>query len=153
MNNVSVIKDLFEIYSNDIQNNTKLLIALSVFILLNLIVTLTNIYAQVKLKNKEKRIHSFNLKEKRRIEVAEELFRQLDLLTFYDGKSDNEEFLLGIKDIEKYVSANRLYISKNVLTIIQDFADYFKSILVDFRRKDYAKEMAFTSSFCKIFNS
>jgi len=153
MNNVTVIKDLFEIYSKDIQNNTKLLIAMSIFILINLIVTFVNIWAQVKLKNKEKKIYSFNLKEVRRIEISEKLYNQLDNLTFFDGKNNNEIFLIKIQELEKFVSSNKLYISKNVFKNVQGFSDYFKSVLVDYRKKDYAKEMELTENFCNIFNS
>lgn len=153
MNNASVIKDLFEIYSTDIQNNTKLLIALIVFISINLVVTFVNIWAQIKLKNKEKKIHSFNLKEKRRIEISEELFTQLDKLSFYDGKAINDSFLHEIQILEKYISSNRLYIPKNVYTNVQDQSDYFKSVLADHRKKDYAKEMELTKIFCNLFNS
>jgi len=153
MNNVSIIKDLFEIYSKDIQNNTKLLIALIVFISINLIVTFINIYAQIKLKNKEKKIYSFNLKEKRRIETSEELFKMLDELTFFDGKNTNDSFLTKIQTLERYVSSNKLYISKDVQSIVQDYNDYFKSVLTDYRTKDYAKEIEFTKCFCNIFNS
>lgn len=55
MLNVAAIKNLFDIYSKDIQNNSKLLVALIVFISINLIVIFINIWAQVKLKNKEKK--------------------------------------------------------------------------------------------------
>lgn len=153
MNNISAIKDLFEIYSKDIQSNSKLLIALIVFISINLVVTFINIWAQINLKNKEKKIYSFNLKEKRRIEILEELFKQIDNLTYYDGKENNEIFLSKIQSLEKYVCANRLYIPKNIYKTVQDFNDYFKCYLTDYRKKDFASEMKLTEDFCNIFNT
>lgn len=153
MNDYGALKDLMENSNSEINTNSKLAFILICFISINLIVTLLNIFSQNRLKNKEKKIYSFNIKEKKRIDISEELFTQLDKLTFFNGKDDNDIFLNKIQILEKYVTSNRLYISKNTYRNVQEQCDYFKSVLADYRKKDYAKELGFTKNFCTIFNS
>lgn len=153
MNDYGALKDLMENSNSEINTNSKLAFILICFISINLIVTLLNIFSQNRLKNKEKKIYSFNIKEKKRIDISEELFTQLDKLTFFNGKDDNDIFLNKIQILEKYVTSNRLYISKNTYRNVQEQCDYFKSVLADYRKKDYAKELGFTKNFCIIFNS
>ncbi len=153
MNDYSALKDILEIFSNEVSTNSRLAIALICFIGINLIVTILNILSQNRLKNKEKKIYSFNIKEKKRIEISEELFLQLDNLTFYNGKDDNDVFLNKIQILERYVTSNRLYISKSIFSNVEEQCDYFKSVLGDYRKKNYAKELEFTKNFCNIFNS
>jgi len=153
MNDFSLITGLFDTYSKDIQSNSKLLITVIIFISINLIITLINIYAQVSLKEKEKKIFSFNLKEKKRIEVFEVLFVKLDLLTFFDGKVNNANFLIDIQNIDKYVTSQRLYIPNALFKVVQEYNDYYKSVLSDYRKKNYATEIDLSNKLCLIFNS
>jgi hypothetical protein len=71
MNNFGILKQLIESYSKDIALNNKLLVALIVFISINLITTIINIISQHRLKNKDKKIISFKIKEEKRILIFE----------------------------------------------------------------------------------
>lgn len=140
MNDIGVLKELIDKFSNNIDNSNKLSIALMIFMLINLLMSLINIYSDHKLKNKEKKIFSFSLKEKRRIEIFEKIYQLQDKLTFYDGRNDNNTFLLDIQSIQVYVSQNKLYLSNKEQQLINEINDYFKTVLTNYRIKDYRKE-------------
>jgi hypothetical protein len=151
MNDYSALKDLLEIFSNEITTNSKLAIALICFIGINLVVTLLNIFSQNRLKNKEKQIYSFNLKEKRRIEILEELYTKMEDLSNFDGKERSDEFLQQIKEMEAFTNKNRLYLPKQIQKITNEYSDYLKNVLTDFRKKNYEFEMNIFNKYCKLF--
>lgn len=151
MNDYSALKDLFEIFSNEITTNSKLTITLICFIVVNLGVTLLNIFSQNRLKNKEKKIYSFNIKEKRRIEILEELYNKMENLSNFDGKERSDQFLQQIKEMEAYTNKNRLYLPKPIQKITNDYSDYLKNVLTDFRKKNYEFEMNVFNKYCKLF--
>ncbi len=141
MNNLGVLKDLMQTFSNDIDRNNHLLIALLIFILINLLTTIINIASQHKLKSKDKSIISFKIKEQKRISVFESIYRKLDKMTFLDGKTESEELLQQIQNVEKSISKNKLHIDKKNQKLMYEITDYFKTVLTDFRKKDYTKEI------------
>ena len=141
MNNIGILKDLLENYSEDIERNNQLIIALLIFILINLMTTIVNIISQHKLKAKDKKIISFKIIEKKIISIFEIIYQKLEKITFYDGRDDSENFLLSIQDVETYISYNKLYIKKKNQDSMYNITDYFKTILSDYRKKDYAKEI------------
>ncbi len=143
MNNLGVLKDLLQTYSDDIERNNQLLIALLIFIGINLLTTIINIVSQHKLKSKDKNIISFKIKEQKRISVFESIYRKLDKMTFLDGKTESDELLQQIQNVEKSISKNKLYIHKKNQKLMYEITDYFKTILTDFRKKDYNKEIKF----------
>ena len=141
MNNIGILKDLLKTYADDIERNNQLLIALLIFISINLITTIINIISQHKLKSKDKSIISFKIKEQKRISIFENIYRKLDKMTFLDGKTEADELLLLIQDVEKSISKNKLYIHKKNQKLMYDITDYFKTTLTDYRKKDYSKEL------------
>ena len=140
MNDIGVLQELIGKFSNNIDNNNKLSIALMIFMSINLLMSLINIFSDHKLKNKEKKIFSFTLKEKRRIEIFEKIYQLQDKLTFYDGRNENNLFLIEIQDIQAYVGQNKLYLSKKEQQLINEINDYFKTVLTNYRTKDYRRE-------------
>lgn len=151
MNNYTVYKDLLENFGKEINTNSNLTFALICFISLNLIVTIMNIFSQNRLKNKEKKIFSFNLKEKRRIEILEELYNKMENLSNFDGKERSDEFLLQIKEMEAFTNKNRLYLPKQIQKITNEYSDYLKSVLTDFRKKNYEFEINVFNKYSKLF--
>jgi len=153
MNNLGAYEKLFELYSNDIQNNTKLIIVLSIFIIINLIVTILNIISANRIKNKEKKIFSYNIKETKRIDIYEKLYHLVENLTNIDSIHNDEILLDEMRKIEQYVSKNNLYISKNIKNCTNEILDYFKSVLINIKLKDYKLEFSLLDKYSKIFNS
>jgi hypothetical protein len=140
MNDIGVLQELIGKFSNNVDNNNKLSIALLIFMIINILMSLVNILSDHKLKNKEKKIFSFTLKEKRRIEIFEKIYQLQDKLTFYDGRNENNLFLIDIQDIQAYVGQNKLYLSKKEQHLINEINDYFKTVLTNYRTKDYRRE-------------
>lgn len=152
MNNFGILKDLLESYSKDIALNNKLLIALIVFISINLITTVINIISQHRLKLKDKKIISFKIKEEKRISIFESIYQMLDKMTFYTGRDDCEEFLNSIQEAEKYISNNKIYIDKKEQKLMYETTDYFKTVVTDFRKKDYSNEIKLFDKLSTKFN-
>ena len=152
MNNFGILKDLMEGYSKDLALNNKLLVALLIFISLNLITTIINIISQHSLKKKDKKIISFKIKEEKRIFIFEKIYQLLDEMTFYSGRDDSEEFLSSIQETEKYISSNKIYIGKKEQKLIYNITDYFKTVVTDFRKKDYSKETELFDKLSSNFN-
>lgn len=141
MNNIGILKDLLKTYADDIERNNQLLIALLIFISINLLTTIINIISQHKLKSKDKSIISFKIKEQKRISIFESIYRKLDEMTFLDGRTESDELLQSIQNVEKSISKNKLYIHKKNQKLMYDITDYFKTTLTDYRKKDYSKEL------------
>jgi hypothetical protein len=151
MNNLGAYKDLFEIYSTDLQQNTKLIITLTIFIGINLLVTILNIISQQVLKTKDKKIFSFTIREKKRIKHFEYVYQKFDDLTFFDGRQNNDSFLSNIQGLQKYITHHKLYFNKKELTLMNDYSDYFTIILSDHRKKDFQLEFSHAEKLQKAF--
>ncbi len=152
MNNFGILEKLMESYSNDIAFNNKLVVALIIFISLNLITTIINLISQHNLKLKEKKIISFKIKEEKRTVIYEIIYKNLDKMTFYIGKNDSNDFLNSIQETERYISRNKLYIDKSCQQLINEILDYFKTVLADYRKKDYSIEMKLFEKLSSNFN-
>ncbi|AUC80947.1 hypothetical protein [Lacinutrix sp. Bg11-31] len=153
MNNLGILKKLIEQLETDLSTNNKLIIALIIFVLLNFILTGINIYFQFKLKNKDKEINHHNLRESKRIEHQEKLYILLESLTYFDGKaSEKNKFQKTITEINKFLTQKRLYLNKDIIKISQEFTDYNTQILVDYRKKNYEKEILILEKYNTKFN-
>lgn len=152
MNNLGILKEILGKYGDDIALNNKLIIALLVFILINLLTTLINIISQHNLKSKDKKIISFQIKETKRIHIFEKGYHKLDNLSFFDGKNESVALLEKIQESERFISKNKMYIGKKELKAMYEITDYYKTVASDFRRKDYSKEIQLFETFSKLFN-
>lgn len=153
MNNIGITQKLIEQLESDLSTNNKLIIALIFFVLLNFILTGINIYFQFRLKNKDKEINNHNLRESKRIEHQEKLYGLLERLTYYDGSSsEKNKFQKQITVINQFLTQKRIYLNKEIIKITQEFTDYNTQILVDYRKKNYEKEMNLLEKYNNKFN-
>lgn len=153
MINIGILQKLIQQLENDLSTNNKLIIALSIFVLLNFILSGINIYFQFRLKNKEKEINNHNLRESKRIENQEILYVLLEKLTYYNGsKKEQKDFQKQITEINQFLTRKRIYLNKKIISIAQEFTDYNTEILVDYRKKNYEKEMIILEKYNKEFN-
>jgi hypothetical protein len=154
MISIGGLQKLIESLNNDISDYHNLLIALSIFVGLNLILAGINIIVQFKLKNKEKEINGHNLREKNRIEHQEELYSKLENLTYYDGNPLMlQDYSSQVSGINAFLTKKRLYLNKDLIALSQEFTDYFLQVLSDYRRKSYEKEMKLLEEYCTKFNN
>lgn len=153
MNNLSILKNLIEQLDSDLSTNNKLIIALIVFVAINFILTGINIFFQFKLKNKDKEINNHNLRESKRIENQENLYVLLESLTYFDGsKREKNKFQNKIIEINQFLTQKRIYLNKEIIKIAQEFTDYNTKLLVDYREKNYEKEILILEKYNKVFN-
>jgi len=87
----------------------------------------------------------------RKVEVFEHVYKMFNCYTLYD-RDQSQDLLNEIQVLLKYTIDNGLYIDKRLTTLINDFTDYFKEIIVDYRKKDFSKEQEFQNKFKRLFN-
>jgi hypothetical protein len=153
MNNLGGLLKLIEQLESDLSTNNKLIIALSIFVLLNFVLAGLNIFFQFKLKNKDKEINHHNLRESKRIENQERLYILLESLTYFDGNPKGKDaFQKTITEINQFLTQKRIYLNKDIIKISQEFTDYNTQILVDYRKKNYEKEILILEKYNIKFN-
>ena len=130
MNDYSLTKDAIHNYGEINGLIKTLIILVSVDILIELIRFGVSLYLSKKDKNNKRQL----LIEEKRIKVLETLFKKLDAISLYD-KSQEEEMLTDLKEINIFITQNKLYIPKKLQSTANNILDYFKNILTDFRQK------------------
>jgi len=87
----------------------------------------------------------------KKVEVFEHIFKMFNKFTLYD-REQSQDLLTEIQSLVKYTIDNGLYIDTQLTNLTNDFTDYFKEIIVDYRRKDFNKEQEFQKRFQRLFN-
>lgn len=152
MNDFGALQELVVNVNEKINSNTKLLFTLGIFVVINIIATLLDIFFQFRLKEKEKDINNHNIRETKRVDTQEELYNMLEELTYY-ANSNSQSYQIKSKEINKYLTKKRIYLNKEIIKITQEFNDYFLNVLSDYRNKDFQKETDFLERYSKIFNN
>lgn len=154
MNDLGILKDLIDNLSSNISSNNRLIIGLFVFVGMNFLLAIVNICFQFRLKNKDKEINSHNLREVKRIEQQHSLYILLESLSYFDGnKADIQLYHGKVIEINKFITREQLFLSKQLIKITQQYTDYFLGVLVDYRTRSYEKEMEILESYCTKFNN
>lgn len=141
----------FQDLSKNIESVKKFIVAFVVFATLNIISIVGNLFMQFKLKNKDKDIIKFNLRENERIKILFHLYELLEQLTYYNG-DERDEFLEKTKKINRFITKNKLYLDKSFIKIAQEMNDYFLTVISDYRNKDYKNETKLLDEYTKLFN-
>ena len=147
MNDYSLTKEVLGANAN----LTSILWIIVCLLSINLLIELFRFATASILSSQERKNKRTLLIEEKRIKILEELFRKLDSLTLLD-KSDNERLLQSLKEINLYVSQNKIYIPKRFQFITNSILDYFKGVLTDFRQKSIEKETNLFQKFCDEFD-
>ncbi len=129
-----------------------LAISLIILISINIGVEILRFWGMFILANKEKKQKRQLLIEEKRINVIELLYKNLDSLRLFD-RSEESELLSNIKNINLFITQNKIYIPKNLLDKIYEILDYFKSVLTDYRLKDITMEVKLFDDFCDEYNN
>lgn len=152
VNDFGALEKLIESANSNIEDNSNLIITLSFFVGLNLLITIIDIAVQFKIKNKEKDINHHNLRESKRIDAQEKLYNLLEELTYYDN-NNSQIYQIKSSDINKFITQKKIFLNKQIISIAQEFNDYFLTVLADYRKKNYSKEMDLLDKYSKIFNN
>ncbi len=138
---------------DDLNSMRSIFITFIVFCSLNIIFLGINWWVQFKLKNKEFDVINHNLREVERMKVLRELYLKLETLTYYMGNTaEVPEYVNKTKEINSYVTQNKLFISVKYQAITTEFIDYILAILSDFRKNDLKKKSEILDKFIKEFN-
>jgi hypothetical protein len=87
----------------------------------------------------------------KKVEVFEHIYKMFNKFSLYD-RDQSQNLLIEIQTLSKYNNDNGLYIDKQLTNLINDFTDYFKEVIVDYRKKDFSKEQGFQNRFKSLFN-
>ncbi len=147
MNDYSLTNDAIK--SNGEING--LIITLIILVGINIIIELIRFGFSLYLSSKEKDNKRQLLIEEKRIKVLETLFKKLDAISLYD-KSEEEIMLSDLKEINIFITQNKLYIPKKLQSTANEILDYFKNVLTDFRQKSIERETELFNKFCNEFN-
>jgi hypothetical protein len=147
MNDYSLTKDAVN-SSGEING---LLITLIILVCINILIELIRFGVSLYLSRKDKDNKRQLLIEEKRIKVIETLFKKLDAISLYD-KSEEEKMLTDLKEINIFITQNKLYIPKKLQSNSNEILDYFKNVLTDFRQKSIEKETELFNKFCNEFN-
>ncbi|KOY86044.1 hypothetical protein AD998_07700 [bacterium 336/3] len=144
---ISVLKELIETLS---KNHQSLYIALMIVIGLNIFLEGFRLFGMYQLSIKDKSNKRQLILDEKRINVGEDIYRNLDALSSIDDPKAIDD---AVKKIRKYALANRLYLSKALFKITNDCLDYFINVAADYaRNKDVNKERDFRDKYYDTFN-
>ena len=150
INDFGALQNLVDQANKGIQANYNLTLTLSAFVLVNIILAGLDIFFQFRLKTKEKGITKHNLRESKRIDAQEHLYNLLEELSYYDG--NDPTYSAKVSLIMQFLTKKRIFLNGDIIKLTQEYTDYFLTVLVDFRNKDYDIEMMILDRYCKIFN-
>lgn len=141
----STLNELIQNAKNDYKY---LLTTLICLIIINLIFEFFKFINSIKLLNKEKSNNKQLLLDDKRIDIQVKLFKSLSRLKLFE-KDQDTDLLNAIKNINSFITNNKLFISKELQSISNEILDYFKSVIFDFNTKDIKTE---TQLFDKYYN-
>lgn len=123
-----------------------------IFIIINLVIAIVNWLIQKNIKNIENNIYKKKVREDRRINIIEEIYRECVTFTYILTQSEMTKSIKKIAELEKKLSENRLYINNKMNNRITNYLDYLKNISSDFRLKNFDTEKTLLNSIEKEFN-
>ncbi len=132
--------------------NQPLITSLIITVGINLLLTIISLGTQIYLKNHEKKINAFNIRETNRIKILEEVYARMINLTLYTGVHSNSQFISELNEFRIFIQEKRIYINKNIQKLIHDYIAYLEPILNNYTLKNIKKEDTFFERFDQLFN-
>ena len=148
-----VAKEYLDAYNGLVSNQSKFWIWLLLGIGLQIISSVISLITQLRLKNLDKNIVKFNLREERRVKVQEEIFRQMVEFTWFIPGDSIDSLRSQIYNLDNYSQVQRLYISDSSRTIINNYLDHFRAVLASPYRKNIEHEQKMLDAYYTIFNA
>ena len=143
-----MIKDVIEANNH---SSKILAITLIALVSINILVEVLRFIFSIVMSNREKKNKRHLLIAEKKIKVLEQLFQMMDSLTLLD-KSEETSLLQQIREIDHYMTKNKIYIEKTFQKSALEILDYFRGILTDYRQKSIEKETKLFENFADEFN-
>lgn len=124
-----------------------LMITLIVFLSINIIASIAKYFFDRELKKHDIKISKKLAITEISIKTEADLFLKLESLKNFQ-KGESHEMLDSIIEIENYLATSRLFICKRIISIANEYLDYFKKVVSNYSEKDIKKEKEFTVKFC-----
>lgn len=140
-----IIKELLSSASQE-RGQLKTVLLWTIFVIgINTIATIWNTITQFRLKEKDKDIANYNLKQAKRIKIHEEIFTKFNELSNFMPNSDINDLIFKIQNTQRFIEVNKLYINKTSISLYNEFLDYFKQLIITPNKKDVKQESLLTS--------
>ncbi|MDI9365190.1 MAG: hypothetical protein QM541_09585 [Flavobacterium sp.] len=152
LNDFGIIKELLEKQKIDYDNNKTILIIYSLVTTLNIVAIVINYIVQLKIKNADKKIHAFKIREDKRIVIYEQIYQILDSIVDLNPQNEQQEILTKITEVEKIIATKNIYIDKQIKKVTTNFLDYAKEIITQPRKRSYERSAKFLETFKSEFN-
>lgn len=148
-----VAKEYLEAYNTLVGAQSRFWTWLLLGFALQVVSSLSSLIIQWRLKNLDKNITKFNLREERRIKVYEEVYRQMVSLTWFIPGDPITQLNSDISSLDSYIQVQKLYIANNVKSVLDDYLDHFRAVVSAPYRKNIAEENRMLEEYYKLFNS
>jgi hypothetical protein len=148
-----IAKEYLDAYNTLVSSQSKFWIWLLLGLGLQVISSLSSLFIQWRLKSLDKNITKFNLREERRIQVAEEVYKQMVVLTRYVPGESVEQLITDISVLNSYISVQQLYIPSEVKAVLDEYLDYFRTVTSKSFFKNISREEELLDKYYKLFNS
>ena len=148
-----IAKEYLDAYNTLVSSQSKFWVWLLLGLGLQVVSSLSSLFIQWRLKSLDKNITKFNLREERRIQVAEEVYKQMVVLTRYVPGESVEQLITNISLLNNYIEIQQLYIPSEVKVVLDDYLDYFRTVTSKSFLKDISREAELLDKYYRLFNS
>jgi hypothetical protein len=148
-----VAKEYLEAYNTLVSTQSKFWIWLLLGLGLQVLSSLSSLIIQWRLKNLDKNITKFNLREERRIKVYEEVYRLMVGLTWFIPGDPVQQLVQDTSALDSYIQIQKLYISNDIKAILDNYLDHFRAVSATPYRKNIATESKMLEDYYDLFNS
>lgn len=135
IDNGDLVQEILKAVTDYIGTSNTILII--ILLVINIVATLCNIFIPIWLKNKEKKIYSFQVKEKTRISLHENIYSTMWVIKTNYLFPDNSHVINDAYEcLRKTITLQSLYLDKKVITIINKFLDWHRKEEHDMKECD-----------------
>jgi len=128
-----------------------LIVSLLTALGINILLTISRIFVDIMLKNKEKSNHKSNIIAAKSIDVQNKIFQEFYSLSLYDNRQSTELFTK-VKEISDEIKRERIYFNKKIFKTSFQIIDYYLGVASDYSRKNYEFENDALELYAKQFN-
>lgn len=132
------------IQQNDAGSGIKSLVTLLIVNIALMLISFGLDFFKAKKENYSYRIRKISDESIIREKEVFDMFTDLALV------ENNQDLLLAkIEEISSYMGVNKLFFEKKYYSICNEYLDYFKTLVFDYKRKDIKEEERFIDRLCK----
>ena len=118
-----------------------------------IISTISNIFIQMIINGQLLKNETKKIKFERKIEFIENLYKKLVEIKMSSIESISEEYLTRIKEMNYWLSQNKINLTNGIFNASKSILDYFIEIYTDPEKKDIKKEKKLFDKFIQEYES